>query len=67
MSNCCSHGTLLHFVLQSSHLEIYKPPLIKRAYHQECEQKLETRASEREVLQFYPALEPKRKALLLNW
>eukprot|EP00400_MALV-I_sp_L67-5_P000112 gene113-gene1224 len=22
MSNCCSHGTLLHFGLQSSHLNI---------------------------------------------
>ena len=22
MSNCCSHGTLLHFSLQSSHLNI---------------------------------------------
>ena len=37
------------------------------SYHQECEQKLESRASEPGVLQFSLALEPKGKALLLNW
>ena len=37
------------------------------SYHQECEQKLESRASEPGVLQLGLALEPKRKALLLNW
>ena len=34
---------------------------------QECDQKLETRASEPGVLQFGLALEPGRKALLLKW
>ena len=46
---------------------MYKPLLIKWAYHQECNQKLETRASEHGVLKFGLALEPGRKTLLLNW
>ena len=33
MSNCCSHGTLLHFGLQSSHLNICY-------YHQDLRQEL---------------------------
>jgi len=33
MSNCCSHGTLLHFSLQSSHLNICY-------YHQDLHQEL---------------------------
>ena len=33
MSNCCSHGTLLHFSLQSSHLNICY-------YHQDLHQRL---------------------------
>ena len=42
-------------------------PLIKWAYSQECEQKLETQGSEPGVVQFGLVLEPKRKALLVNW
>ena len=35
MSNCCSHGTLLHFSLQSSHLNIcyYHQDLHQRQFH----------------------------------
>jgi len=35
MSNCCSHGTFLHFGLQSSHLNIcyYHQDLHQRPFH----------------------------------
>ena len=42
MSNCCSHGTLLHFSLQSSHLNIcyYHQDLHQRLFHTGFRQEL---------------------------
>jgi hypothetical protein len=42
MSNCCSHGTFLHFSLQSSHLNIcyYHQDLHWRPFHSGSRPKL---------------------------
>ena len=42
MSNCCSHGTFLHFSLQSSHLNIcyYHQDLHRRLFHPGSRQRL---------------------------
>ena len=42
MSNCCSHGTFLHFSLQSSHLNICycHQDLHQRTFHSESLRKL---------------------------
>ena len=42
MSNCCSHGTFLHFSLQSSHLNIcyYHQDLHQRLFHPGLRQEL---------------------------
>ena len=42
MSNCCSHGTFLHFGLQSSHLNIcyYHQDLHQRPFHPGSRQRL---------------------------
>ncbi len=42
MSNCCSHGTFLHFSLQSSHLNIcyYHQDLHRRPFHPGSRQRL---------------------------
>jgi hypothetical protein len=52
MSNCCSHGTFLHFSLQSSHLNICY-------YHQDLHYSLFHSGSR-------PELRHKPHALLLN-
>ena len=63
MSNCCSHGTFLHFGLQSSHLNIcyYHQDLHRGPFHPGSRQRL--RHDPRALLLVEAGRSPRRRSI----